>query len=184
MITRVRRTVAALTGVLALGIGSAVWATSAASAAPTAAAPPPVCTAGNLSVWVDVSQLSGAAGTFAFPLELTNISGHACRTFGFPGVSATNASLGQLGDAAGRSNLFRARVVTIPAGGTAHANLFYGNAEVTTSGCKPRAASFIKVFPPDSRSSKLGFFSLQACTLKHHPYLRVTVVRPGPHLDA
>jgi len=162
MITRVRRTVAALTGVLALGIGSAVWATSAASAAPTAAAPPPVC----------------------FPLELTNISGHACRTFGFPGVSATNASLGQLGDAAGRSNLFRARVVTIPAGGTAHANLFYGSAEVNTSGCKPKAASFIKVFPPDSRRSKLGFFSFQACTLKHHPYLRVTVVRPGPHLDA
>ena len=183
MITRVRRTVAALTGVLALGIGSAVWATSAASAAP-AAAPPPVCTAGNLSVWVDVSQLSGAAGTFAFPLELPHNSGHACRTFGFPGVSATNASLGQLGDAAGRSNLFPARVVTIPAGGTAHADLFYVNAEVTTSGCRPRAASFIKVFPPDARGSKLGFFSLQACTLKHHPYLRVTVVRPGPHLDA
>ena len=55
---------------------------------------------------------------------------------------------------------------------------------MTTSGCRPRAASFIKVFPPDSRGSKLGFFSLQACTLKHHPYLRVTVVRPGPHLDA
>ena len=183
MITRVRRTVAALSGVLALGIGSAVWAASAASAAPTAATPP-VCTAGNLSVWVDVSQLSGAAGTFAFPLEFTNISGHACRTFGFPGVSATNASLGQLGDTAGRSNLVPARVVTIPAGGTAHANLFYVNAEVTTSGCRPRAASFIKVFPPDSRGSKLGFFSLQACTLKHHPYLRVTVVRPGPHLDA
>lgn len=184
MITRVRRTVAALTGVLALGIGSAVWATSAASAAPTAASPPPVCTAGNLSVWVDASQSSGAAGTITYALELTNISGHACRTFGFPGVSATNASLKQLGDAAGRSSRFPARIVTIPAGGTAHADLSWSDGEVFTSGCKPTAASFVKVFPPDSRGSKLGFFSLQACTLKHHPYLRVTVVRPGPHLDA
>ncbi len=182
MITRVRRTVAALTGVLALGIGSAVWATSSASAAP-AAAVPPSCTAGNLSVWVDASQFSGAAGTFGYPLELTNISNHACRTSGFPGVSVTNASLGQLGDAASRSNLFRARLVTIPAGGTAHADLFYSNGEVTTSGCKPRAASLIKVFPPNARAARIGFFSLHACTLKHHPYLRVTVVRPGPRLD-
>ena len=182
MITRVRRTVAALTGVLALGIGSAAWAASAASAS-AASAVPPVCTAGNLSVWVDANQSSGAAGTFAYPLELTNISGHACRTFGYPGVSATGAGGRQLGDAASRDTLFPARVVTIPAGGTAHADLFYANAEVTTSGCKPTAASLIKVFPPDSRAAKLGFFSLQACTLKHHGYLRVTVVRPGPKLD-
>ena len=182
MITRVRRTAAVATAALAIGIGSAVWATSSASAASSAAVPP-VCTAGNLSVWVDVSQFSGAVGTFAYPLELTNISNHACRTFGYPGVSATNANEKQLGDAAGRDTLFPAKVVTIPAGGTAHADLFYSNGEVSTSGCKPTAASLIKVFPPDSRGAKLGFFSLQACTLKHHPYLRVTVVRPGPHLD-
>jgi hypothetical protein len=183
MITRVRRTVAALTGVLALGIGSAVWATSAASAAPTAATPP-LCTARNLSVWVDASQSSGAAGTITYALEFTNISGHACNTFGFPGVSATNASLKQLGDAAARNGRFVPRLVTIPAGGTAHADLSWSDGEVFTSGCRPTAASFIKVFPPDSRGSKLGFFSLQSCTLKHHPYLRVTVVRSGPHLDA
>jgi Domain of unknown function (DUF4232) len=133
---------------------------------------------------VDASQSSGAAGTITYALEFTNISGHACNTFGFPGVSATSLAGKQLGDAAGRNGLFRPRVVTIPAGATAHADLFYGDAEVSTSGCKPTAASLIKVFPPNARGSKLGFFSLPVCTLKHHTYLRVTVVRSGPHLDA
>lgn len=179
---KIRRGVAAAAGALALGIGSVAWAASSASAAP-AAAVPPRCTAGNLSVWVDPSQFSGAVGTFAYPLEFTNISGHACRTFGYPGVSALGFNGKQLGDAAGRDNLFPARVVTIPAGGTAHADLFYANAEVTTSGCKPANADLIKVFPPDSRASRLGFFSLAGCTLRHHMWLRVSVVRPGPRLD-
>jgi hypothetical protein len=181
MITRVRRAAAAVTAVLGLGIGSAVWATSSASAAPDAVAP--ACTAADLSVWVDHSQSDGAAGTIAYALEFTNISGHACRTFGYPGVSATNASGGQLGDAAGRDGLFPARVVTIPAGGTAHADLFWSDGEVFTSGCKPATASLIKVYPPDARAAETGFFDLQACTLRHHGYLRVTVVRPGPRLD-
>ncbi len=179
---KIRRGVAAGAGALALGIGSVAWAASSASAAPAASAAPQ-CTAGNLSVWVDAGQSSGAAGTFAYPLEFTNISGHACRLFGYPGVSALGFNGKQLGDAAGRNGLFPARVVTIPAGGTAHADLFYGNAEVTTSGCKPANSALIRVFPPDSRASKLGFFSLPGCTLTHHTWLHVSVVRPGPRLD-
>ncbi len=132
---------------------------------------------------MDAGQSSGAAGTITYALEFTNISGHACNTFGFPGVSATSLAGKQLGDAAGRNGLFRPRVVTIPAGGTAHADLFYGNAEVTTSGCKPATASLIKVFPPNARAAKIGFFDLQACTLTHHTYLHVTVIRPGARLD-
>ena len=100
MIKGARRAAAAVAAALALGIGSAVWATSSASAAPSApSAIPPVCTTANLSVWVNISEGNGAAGTIFYPLEFTNTSNHTCRTWGYPGVSALNASGKQLGDA-------------------------------------------------------------------------------------
>jgi len=189
MITRPRRAVAAIAAALALGIGSAVWATQAASAAPdapsapaVASAIPPVCTTANLSVWVNISEGNGAAGTIYYPLEFTNTSNHTCRTWGYPGVSALNANGKQLGDAAGRNPLYKGAWVNIPAGGTAHSLLAYGNAEVSTSGCKPAAASLIKVYPPNQTSAALGFFSLPSCTLTHHTYLHVTVLRPGTNI--
>src|SRR5580692_2914438 len=131
MRTTIRRAAAA-----ALGTGSAVWAASSASAAPAAPdALIPVCTAGDLAVWVNYGAGQGAAGTFYYPLEFTNTSNHTCRTWGWPGVSATNANGHQLGDAAVRLHYYTPAWVNIASGGTAHALLAYGNAEVTTSGC-------------------------------------------------
>jgi hypothetical protein len=172
----VRRAIAAAAAALALGTGSAVWATSAASAAP---AVPPVCATGNLAVWVNVDGGSAAAGTWFYPLEFTNISNHTCRMLGYPGVSATNAAGKQLGDAARRYPAFAAKWVTIAAGGTAHALFGYGAAEVSTSGCKPVTASFLKVYPPSRTSARHAFFDFPSCTLPHHTYLLVSVIQPG-----
>jgi hypothetical protein len=72
--------------------------------------------------------------------------------------------------------------VNIPAGGTAHSLLSYGNAEVATSGCRPTAGSLIKVYPPNQFGATLGFFSLPSCSLAHHTYLHVTVLRPGTNI--
>ena len=182
MIKGARRAAAAVAAALALGIGSAVWATSSASAAPSASsAIPPVCTTANLAVWVNISEGNGAAGTIYYPLEFTNTSNHTCRTWGYPGVSALNASGKQLGDSAGRNPLYAGAWVNIPAGGTAHSLLSYGNAEVSTSGCKPTTASLIKVYPPNRKTAAYGFFSLQACrsTKSLYTYLYVTTVQPG-----
>src|SRR5215472_16158962 len=96
---RVRRAAIAVAAAASLAIGGAAWAASAASAAPAVT---PACSTGNLSVWVDVDQSSGAAGTITYPLELTNVSGHACTVFGYPGVSALRPNGKQLGDAAVR----------------------------------------------------------------------------------
>ena len=180
----VRRTVAAIGAALALGIGSAVWAASSASAAPAAhaaaAAIPPVCTPGDLAVWVSYDALSGAAGTWYYPLEFTNVSDHNCRTWGWPGVAATSASGRRLGNQAARSPLYPGEWVNIPAGGTAHALLAYGAAEVGTSGCKPQNASALKVYAPNTAGARHAFFDLPACTIGgSHTYLRVTALRPG-----
>ena len=186
----IRRAAIATAAALALGVGAVVWATTAASAAPSAAsaAARPAdsarnCATSALSVWVDANQSSGAAGTIAYALEFTNIGTAACTLIGYPGVTATNANSKQLGDAAGWNPLYPARLVTIPPGGTAHADLFWSDGEVFTSGCKPATASLVKVYPPNSTTAKLGFFDLQACTLTKHPYLFVSVVRSGPKID-
>ncbi|HEY0933134.1 MAG TPA: DUF4232 domain-containing protein [Trebonia sp.] len=181
-IKRIRRTAIAGLSVLTLGTGAAVWATTAASAAPSPAAVPG-CATSALSVWVDATQSDGGAGTVAYPLEITNRGGHACTLKGYPGVSATTFGGRQLGDAAGHDPVFKAGLVTIPAGGTAHADLFYHDVEVSTSGCKPAAASLIKVYPPNSRTAKTGFFSLPVCTVKKHGSVSVSVVRGGSRLD-
>jgi hypothetical protein len=180
----IRRTAAAIGAALALGAGSAAWAATAASAAPAASdALIPVCTAGNLAVWVNYGASQGAAGTFYYPLEFTNDSNHTCRTWGWPGVSATNASGHQLGDAAARLHYFTPYWVNIAPGATAHALLAYGNAEVQTSGCKPTNASKIKVYAPNQRTADLGFFSLPACTVGgSHVYLRVASIQSGPNI--
>lgn len=189
MIKGTRRAAAAVAAALGLGIGSAVWATSSASAAPSVpgarsapAAIPPVCATANLSVWVNLSEGNGAAGTIYYPLEFTNTSNHTCRVWGYPGVSAVSTSGKQLGDAAGRDPLYAGAWVNIPSGGTAHALLSYGDAEVSTSGCRPAAASLIKVYPPNQTTATYGFFDLPSCELAHHTYLHVTVLRPGTNI--
>lgn len=179
-----RRAIGGLTCAVALGAGSAAWATSSASAAPAQpSATIPMCTASNLAVWVNLQQANGAAGTGYYPLEFTNISGHACGTGGYPGVSATGANGKQLGDAAGRNPVYPARSVTIPAGGTAHALFSWGSAEVSTSGCKPTTAQELKVYPPNSRTAISTFFDLPSCTVGgKHVYLHVSVIVPGTNI--
>jgi len=179
----IRRAAIAAAAALALGVGAVVWATSPATAAVKPADSATNCATSALSVWVDASQGSGAAGTIEYALEFTNIGSKPCTLIGYPGVAAMSATGKQLGDAAGWNPVYPARLVTIPAGGTAHADLFWSDGEVFTSGCKPTTASLIKVFPPNSRTSKSGFFDLQACTLVKHPYLHASVIRSGPKVD-
>jgi hypothetical protein len=177
MFSKTRRTIAVIASVAGLGIGSAVWATTAASAAPSSI--PPVCTTANLVVWVNVDEGQGAAGTWYYPLEFTNVSNHTCRVWGYPGVSATTATGKQLGDAAARQAVWPGAWVNIGAGGTAHALFGYGAAQVSTSNCKPKTASYLKVYPPNQFGARRAFFDLPSCSTPHHTYLFVTVIRPG-----
>ena len=176
-----RRLTAAAGAALALGIGSAAWAATSASAA-SAPAAVKACTASQLSVWISPDALNGAAGTYYFPLEFTNHSGHACATGGYPGVSALDANGRQLGAAAARNPLYKGKVVTIPAGGTAHALFAYGAAEVSTAGCKPKTAMELRVYPPNSKTAINAFFDLPSCSLGKHVYLRVAVIQPGTNI--
>jgi hypothetical protein len=176
----IRRGAIAAVSALTLGIGAAVWATSSASAAPAAT---PHCASSSLSVWVDASQSSGTAGSIIYALEFTNITGKACTLYGYPGVSAINSSGKQLGDPAGRNPQYAKKTVTIQGGQTVHADLAW--VAVDIAGCKRVTASEIKVYPPNDKGARDGFFDLPVCAgATQIPDMQVTVVRPGPRLDA
>ena len=177
MFNSIRRTIAAASA-LALGLGGALWTTSAASAAPAAV---PACSTGSLAVWVNLSAGGVAAGTVWFPLDFTNIGRRACTLLGYPSVAATNVDGGQLGRAAERELAPKPTTVTIPAGGTAHAYLLWLDVGNFPSGCKPGTASLLKVYPPGQRSAARAFFSLPVCltTTPLYQSLFVTVLQPG-----
>jgi hypothetical protein len=178
MFNSIRRAVAVTGTALTLGLGGALCATSAASAAPATV---PACSTGSLAVWVNVSAGTVAAGTTAWPLDFTNTGRRSCTLRGYPGASATNLSGRQLGRAADREPNPRPTTVTIPAGGTAHSYLFWVQVANFPSGCKQTTASLLKVYPHGQRSAVRAFFSQPVCTSTKplYQYLFVTTVQPG-----
>jgi hypothetical protein len=162
MIKVSRRAAAAAAAVLALGVGSATWATTSASAATVRPAPIQRCTSSDLAVWVNADSANGAAGTIYYHLDLTNTSRRSCYLLGWPGVSATTGTGHRLGAPARNSPNVPLRFVTVRPGATAHALLGYVDVQVTP-GCHPTTATFLKVTPPNTRSSRNAFFPLPVC---------------------
>src|SRR5580704_9196404 len=95
-----------LAGLIALACAAALapaaaLAVTAAPAAPaaTAAARAPRCATSGLVIWLTRDGV--AAGSVFYTLNFTNLSGHACRLDGHPGVSAVTLGGRQVGSPAG-----------------------------------------------------------------------------------
>jgi hypothetical protein len=137
----------------------------------------PSCSTSNLAVWLGVGEGGAAAGSTYHPLELTNVSHHACTLSGFPGVSAVRGR--QLGSAAGRDRGRPARAVTLAPGHTAHAIVrIVDVANYPASRCRPVQAFGLTVYPPNQRASQEIPFSFRACSRAGPVYLSVTAVEP------
>jgi hypothetical protein len=112
---------------------------------------------------------SGAAGTFYYQLTFQNGGTTACTLYGYPGVSYVTGSAGtQVGDPADRnatiSGQAAATVVTLPAGGTAHAVLAevdVGNYPPTT--CNPIAVRGLRIYPPGQTAALFVPQATQGC---------------------
>jgi len=161
---------------------TAVLGGTAASAAVSHAARPaatPGCSLSRLQVWIGLPG-SGAAGSTAYPLEFSNISGGACYLFGYPGVSAIGRAGQQLGSAAGRDTTFRRHVVVLRRGWTAHAVLTITDAgNFPAPACRVRTATALKIFPPGDHRTAVIPLSFPACSKKGPSYLHIRVVRAG-----
>ena len=172
-----RRIAAIAVGIAATGLilATAAFATSSPGGARASAASAPACTAFGLGVWVAVGQGNGAAGTIYYPLEFTNLSGHTCSLFGYPGVSAIDVHGNQLGSPANWEGTTSPRIVILAAGATAHTMLAYHDVAVTTEpGCDPvNSAVLLKVYPPGQHSSTYAAYDFESCSRPGVHYLSI-----------
>ena len=168
----------ATSAAVAAGSSGAVLAADTSRTAPAAVR---ACTAEDLGAWVAVTQVNGTAGSSYRPLQFTNLSRHACAMRGFPGVSAVDRNLHQLGSPAGRAHVVPVRTVVLAPGRTAHAVLRYGDVTVSTApGCHPTFRTFeLRVYPPGQYHATYAAFDLETCSHAGPVYLSVEAVRPG-----
>jgi hypothetical protein len=136
-------------------------------------------------VTVNRTKGSGAAGTSYVPIDFTNISGHSCAMYGFPGVSfVTGPGGGQIGSAASRQTTFGSQTVTLASGGTAHAWLGIADAgNFPPSSCHPVTAHWLKIYPPNQFAALYAKFTSLVCSKQitgGSTPLTVMPVRLGP----
>jgi hypothetical protein len=183
--TTVRRLIAvAVAAVAGLTISSAAYAATSSPAAPAAAAIPQCAAAfgqdGNVGAWIPANEGDGAAGTVYYPLEFTNISGHACSLFGYPGVSAVSSTGQQLGRPAGWGSLSGARRVVLAPGATAHTILAIHDVySFTERVCDPVHAVGLRIYLPDQRLATSVAFSFEACSRAGVVYMGVDPILAG-----
>jgi hypothetical protein len=177
--TTVRRLIAvAGAAVAGLAISSAAYAATSSPTAPAAAAIPQCAAAfgqdGNVSAWVPANQGNGTAGTTYYPLEFTNISGHACSLLGYPGVSAISGTGQQLGSPAGWGSLSGARRAVLAPGATAHTILAIHDVYAYTKrACDPADTVELRIYPPDQRLATTAAFSFEACSRPGIVYMSI-----------
>jgi len=173
-----RRRIVAITAAAAAGlaISTAAYAATSSGTVATTAAAVPRCTQFDLGVWVAVGQGNGALGTIYYPLEFTNMSGHACSLFGYPGVSAIDGNRRQLGSPAGWIRTTTPRTVILAPGATAHTQLAYHDAVVGTEpGCDPvNSAALLRIYPPDERAATYSAFAFQVCSHAGPVYMSIS----------
>ena len=159
-------------------------ATSPASAGSAPMIPASQCPTALLRATVNKAQGSGAAGTSYVPIDFTNVSGHGCDMFGFPGVSfVTGPGGSQIGAAAARQTSFGGVTVTLASGATAHAWVGIADAgNFPAASCVPVTAHWLKVYPPDQFAALYTRFTTTVCSKKSYggsTPLTVLPVRSG-----
>jgi hypothetical protein len=183
-LTMIPKTARRAAAVIAAASAAGLIATTAAVAAGSSGAAPAAVRAGtadDLGVWVAVAQLDGAAGSVYYPLQFTNLSRRACAMRGFPGVSAVDRNLHQLGSPADRAHVAPVRTVVLAPGRTAHAVLRYGDVIVSTApGCHPTSRTFeLRVYPPGQYHATYAAFDFEVCSHAGPVYMDIGPIQAG-----
>lgn len=145
------------------GCGWPVTSVSPNGSTASGVAGPSSCSTSQLSATVAPGQ--GAAGTLYSGVVLHNRSGSTCTLHGFPDVSLLDAGRHQMGAAAARSGPSGTTVVLTP--GAAATSLFSVAPPACVDG-PPRAASYLRVLPPEQTTAITVPASVLAC----HPLVR------------
>ena len=167
-----RRIIAAGAVICASALVPAVALASPGTHAGPARTATPACATSGLDVWLD-TQGSGVHTVTDYFLNITNLSGHKCTLYGYPGVSGVTLGGTQLGTPASRLGLPR-HTVTLNNGATTHALVgIVDPGVISASTCGPVTAAGLRVYPPNQTQSRIAPFPFTACS-KHGPiYLTV-----------
>jgi hypothetical protein len=178
--TRKARTLIAAAALTSAAIALPAVALAAPGASGSAgAAAAARCPRGYLTAWLGIPGGQTAGSTY-YQLEISNVSGHTCTLYGFPGVSAVTASGGQLGSAASRNHDYPELTVTLKPGQTAHVLL-----QITDVGnyppasCHPATAAAVRVYAPNDFDSIVVPFSFRACAKRGPVFLHVSPTIAG-----
>lgn len=177
-----RRTVAAAAiASAAILLPGLALASSAGTAAPKTAVAPKAaavqsCSRSQLTSWLGFPGDATAGSTY-YQLEISNISGHSCTLFGYPGVSAIRGGH-QVGSAAARTPSHPATLLTLAPGSTVHVILQIADVS-TISACKPTQASALRVFAPGDFSSMQVPYTFAACAKRGPRFLHVSAAIGG-----
>lgn len=167
-----------LAGLIALACAAALTpATALAVTAAPAAARAPRCATSGLVIWLTRDGV--AAGSVFYTLNFTNLSGHACRLDGHPGVSAVTLLGRQVGRPAGWTPP-APHSIRLARGATAYALVQYSDVIVSGSGpepCHAVTAAGLRVYPPDQTRSRIVPFPLRACARRGLVYMTVRPVQ-------
>jgi Domain of unknown function (DUF4232) len=167
-------------------------AADSTAAVSTAAASTPECATSGLVVWMDTAGQAYAGGV-SYTLNFTNLSGHACTLYGYPGVWAVTLSGSPIG-ASTTGGTIPQTTVTLADGATATSTLQITDPANFGTACflpgqtpapgrpgKLPTAAGLRVEPPNPRSfaSKVIPFPFKACysTSAGPVYLHTTPVR-------
>jgi hypothetical protein len=139
------------------------------------------CPTSGLVVWLNPGSGGGAAGSFYYTLELTNLSGGSCTLLGYPGVSGVSLSGTQIGSPASRApGGGSSKTITLANGGTADITLRIVDVlNFPTSRCRPTTAAGLRVYPPGQKASKIVPFPFKGCSKSGTVYINVSAARAG-----
>jgi hypothetical protein len=113
-----------------------------------------------------------------YTIEFTNVSGHACSLYGYPGVWAY-AGGHQIGSPATLDTSIRPSTVMLAPDETAHAVLHFIIAAIFRApSCHEVTAPELSINPPDAGGAILIPVPLPACSRRGADYLSVQPVQP------
>jgi hypothetical protein len=158
---------------------AATQAAAGTSSASTGGGAAAGCLTRYLNGSVGLSQ--GAAGSTYIAIVFKNLNNVPCTLYGYPGVAqATGTPVTDVGNPSSEDPSTPRELVTLQPGGYANATLrIVQGLNYPTATCKPVAAQWLAVIPPNQYVPLYIHYSSTACKGTTVKLLSVTAVRPG-----
>ncbi|HEY2053679.1 MAG TPA: DUF4232 domain-containing protein [Solirubrobacterales bacterium] len=165
-----------LAPLMAVALLASAVISSSAPAAPAATATK-ACNASGLVIWAGPEPGGGAAGSFYYRIEFTNLSTATCTMKGYAKVNAVDLKGARIGAFATQENGKPTKLVTLAPGQSAAATLRIVDAlNFPASKCKATTAAGLRVSVPGGSGNKIAPLAFETCVRSASKTLSVAPV--------